>query len=205
MQYSVFVWHVCSWSSRSLCHWPGCIPLPHVDLYCTVLALPHWRVVVLCHMCASCVMCTHARARPRKASGAHEIVWAVPLGVYGYTCYRHSISMWNVYVFNVFFSLLCSFIHTAIAMGLQKNYFKYGQSAREKIFGIPRDTRPGPTRSTTVGGGIHTTPLSMLISQGTKFNSSKYNQMQIPANHTLGMNPDLHWRHGDATRKMYST
>lgn len=61
-------------------------------------------------------------------------------------------------------------------MGLQKNYFKYGQSAREKIFGIPRDIRT--TRQTTSsavgGGGLHTTPLSMLISQGTKFNSSKF-------------------------------
>lgn len=47
-------------------------------------------------------------------------------------------------------------------MGLHKHYLKYGQNARDKIFGIPRDSRSsGPT------------PLSMLISQGAKFNSSK--------------------------------
>lgn len=61
-------------------------------------------------------------------------------------------------------------------MGLQKHYFKYGQSAREKIFGIPRDSRSGTSRSgaaAAAGSGVPT-PLSMLISQGTKFNSSKY-------------------------------
>lgn len=48
-------------------------------------------------------------------------------------------------------------------MGLQKHYMKYGQTARDKIFGIPPDTRRnGPT------------PLSMLISHGAKFNNSEY-------------------------------
>lgn len=48
-------------------------------------------------------------------------------------------------------------------MGLQKQYLKYGQTARDKIFGLPPDTRRnGPT------------PLSMLISHGAKFNNSKY-------------------------------
>lgn len=44
-----------------------------------------------------------------------------------------------------------------------KQYLKYGQTARDKIFGLPPDTRRnGPT------------PLSMLISHGAKFNNSKY-------------------------------
>ncbi|XP_055321325.1 scavenger receptor class B member 1 [Sitodiplosis mosellana] len=46
-------------------------------------------------------------------------------------------------------------------MGLQKQYLKYGQTARDKIFGLPPDTRRnGPT------------PLSMLISHGAKFNNN---------------------------------
>lgn len=50
-----------------------------------------------------------------------------------------------------------------LIMGLQKQYLKYGQTARDKIFGLPPDTRRnGPT------------PLSMLISHGAKFNNSKY-------------------------------
>lgn len=61
-------------------------------------------------------------------------------------------------------------------MGLQKHYFKYGQSAREKIFGIPRggDSRSAAAASRTADGSGVPTPLSMLISQGTKFNSSEY-------------------------------
>lgn len=48
-------------------------------------------------------------------------------------------------------------------MGLEKQYIKYGQSARDKIFGMsPEARKQGPT------------PLSMLISQGAKFNNSKY-------------------------------
>lgn len=47
-------------------------------------------------------------------------------------------------------------------MGLQKQYIKYGQTARDKIFGIPPDTRRNGA-----------TPLSMLISHGAKFNNSK--------------------------------
>lgn len=50
-----------------------------------------------------------------------------------------------------------------LIMGLQKQYLKYGQTARDKIFGLPPDTRRnGPT------------PLSMLISHGAKFNNSKW-------------------------------
>lgn len=45
-------------------------------------------------------------------------------------------------------------------MGLHKNYIKVGQNAGNQIFGIPRVTRGS-------------TPLSMLISYGAKFNSSK--------------------------------
>lgn len=45
-------------------------------------------------------------------------------------------------------------------MGLHKNYLKVGQNAGNQIFGIPRVTRGS-------------TPLSMLISYGAKFNSSK--------------------------------
>lgn len=70
-------------------------------------------------------------------------------------------------------------------MGLHKHYLRYGQSAREKIFGFARDSRssrgggggvggPRMTMGNTTGG----TPLSMLISQGTKFNSSKCNQIE---------------------------
>lgn len=47
-------------------------------------------------------------------------------------------------------------------MGLQKQYLKYGQTARDKIFGLPPDTRRNVP-----------TPLSMLISHGAKFNNSK--------------------------------
>lgn len=48
-------------------------------------------------------------------------------------------------------------------MGLQKHYIKYGQNARDKIFGMtPETRRNGPT------------PLSMLISHGAKFNNSKF-------------------------------
>lgn len=46
-------------------------------------------------------------------------------------------------------------------MGLHKNYLKVGQNASNQIFGIPRVHRGS-------------TPLSMLISYGAKFNSSKY-------------------------------
>lgn len=46
-------------------------------------------------------------------------------------------------------------------MGLHKNYLKVGQNAGNQIFGIPRVNRGS-------------TPLSMLISYGAKFNSSKY-------------------------------
>lgn len=46
-------------------------------------------------------------------------------------------------------------------MGLHKHYLKYGQSARDKIFGISRSSK---------GVG---TPLSMLISSSGKFNTSK--------------------------------
>lgn len=88
-------------------------------------------------------------------------------------------------------SILFCFVFdaAAITMGLQKHYFKYGQSAREKIFGIPRDTRTttgqqsksgssagassGGVGRSRVAGGVPS-PLSMLISQGTKFNSSKW-------------------------------
>uniref|UniRef100_A0A182XMQ8 Scavenger receptor class B n=1 Tax=Anopheles quadriannulatus TaxID=34691 RepID=A0A182XMQ8_ANOQN len=45
-------------------------------------------------------------------------------------------------------------------MGLHKNYFKVGQNASNQLFGLP----PSP-------GGP--TPLSMLISQGAKFNSNR--------------------------------
>jgi hypothetical protein len=45
-------------------------------------------------------------------------------------------------------------------MGLHKNYLKVGQNAGNQIFGIPRVHRGS-------------TPLSMLISYGAKFNSSK--------------------------------
>lgn len=45
-------------------------------------------------------------------------------------------------------------------MGLHKNYLKVGQNASNQIFGIPRVPRGS-------------TPLSMLISYGAKFNSSK--------------------------------
>jgi hypothetical protein len=45
-------------------------------------------------------------------------------------------------------------------MGLHKNYLKVGQNASNQIFGIPRVRRGS-------------TPLSMLISYGAKFNSSK--------------------------------
>lgn len=47
-------------------------------------------------------------------------------------------------------------------MGLQKNYLKVGHKASNQLFGIPRVTRGS-------------TPLSMLISYGAKFNSSKLN------------------------------
>lgn len=47
-----------------------------------------------------------------------------------------------------------------INMGLHKNYLKVGQNASNQIFGIPRVPRGS-------------TPLSMLISYGAKFNSSK--------------------------------
>lgn len=47
-------------------------------------------------------------------------------------------------------------------MGLTKHYLKYGQSARDKLFGLSRGSKSsGPT------------PLSMLISQGAKFNSNR--------------------------------
>lgn len=53
-------------------------------------------------------------------------------------------------------------------MGLQKQYIKYGQNARDKIFGIAPDTRrSGPT------------PLSMLISHGAKFNNSEYLHQEL--------------------------
>lgn len=45
-------------------------------------------------------------------------------------------------------------------MGLHKNYLKVGNNASSQIFGIPRVPRGS-------------TPLSMLISYGAKFNSSK--------------------------------
>ncbi|CAG9800444.1 unnamed protein product [Chironomus riparius] len=45
-------------------------------------------------------------------------------------------------------------------MGLHKNYLKVGQNAGNQIFGIPRVTRGS-------------TPLSMLISYGAKFNSNR--------------------------------
>lgn len=48
-------------------------------------------------------------------------------------------------------------------MGLYKNYINVGQNASKSIFGISR----GPRSSGA-------TPLSMLISQGAKFNNSKY-------------------------------
>jgi hypothetical protein len=51
-------------------------------------------------------------------------------------------------------------------MGLHKNYLKVGQNASNQIFGIPRVHRGS-------------TPLSMLISYGAKFNSSKYTFMRI--------------------------
>lgn len=47
-------------------------------------------------------------------------------------------------------------------MGLQKQYLKYGQSAREKIFGLSQKAASNGS-----------TPLSMLISQTRKFNGSK--------------------------------
>lgn len=47
-------------------------------------------------------------------------------------------------------------------MGLHKTYLKVGQNASNQIFGIPRVHRTGST------------PLSMLISYGAKFNSSEY-------------------------------
>ncbi|XP_053667228.1 lysosome membrane protein 2 [Anopheles marshallii] len=45
-------------------------------------------------------------------------------------------------------------------MGLHKNYFKVGQNASNQLFGLPPGQN-GPT------------PLSMLISQGAKFNSNR--------------------------------
>lgn len=52
---------------------------------------------------------------------------------------------------------------TSGIMGLEKQYIKYGQSARDKIFGVAPEAgrKQGPT------------PLSMLISQGAKFNNSE--------------------------------
>lgn len=46
-------------------------------------------------------------------------------------------------------------------MGLHKNYLKVGQNASNHIFGLPKMHRGS-------------TPISMLISYGAKFNSSKY-------------------------------
>lgn len=75
-------------------------------------------------------------------------------------------------------------------MGLHKHYLRYGQTAREKIFGFARDSRSsrggggvgvgggggggGSGKRMTMGSSAGGTPLSMLISQGTKFNSSEY-------------------------------
>lgn len=46
-------------------------------------------------------------------------------------------------------------------MGLHKNYLKVGQNASNHIFGLPKMHRGS-------------TPISMLISYGAKFNSSEY-------------------------------
>ncbi|XP_058827375.1 scavenger receptor class B member 1 [Topomyia yanbarensis] len=46
-------------------------------------------------------------------------------------------------------------------MGLHKNYFKVGQNASNQLFGLPPRGPSGPT------------PLSMLISQGAKFNNNR--------------------------------
>lgn len=55
-------------------------------------------------------------------------------------------------------------------MGLHKTYLKVGQNASNQIFGIPRVHRTGST------------PLSMLISYGAKFNSSEYYIIFKPLN-----------------------
>ena len=47
-------------------------------------------------------------------------------------------------------------------MGLYKNYFRVGQNAGNQLFGTARN-----------GGGNGGMPLSMLISQGVKFDNSK--------------------------------
>uniref|UniRef100_A0A8D8CT66 Lysosome membrane protein 2 n=1 Tax=Culex pipiens TaxID=7175 RepID=A0A8D8CT66_CULPI len=46
-------------------------------------------------------------------------------------------------------------------MGLHKNYLKVGHNASNQLFGLPPRGPSGPT------------PLSMLISQGAKFNNSR--------------------------------
>lgn len=48
-------------------------------------------------------------------------------------------------------------------MGIHGNYIRVSQNARNQLFGIPHVAR---------NSGV--TPLSMLISQGAKFNNSKY-------------------------------
>lgn len=48
-------------------------------------------------------------------------------------------------------------------MGLHKNYLRVGQNAGNQLFGVSHIPRTNGT-----------TPLSMLISQGAKFNNSKY-------------------------------
>lgn len=47
-------------------------------------------------------------------------------------------------------------------MGLHKNYLRVGQNAGNQLFGVSHIPRTNGT-----------TPLSMLISQGAKFNNSK--------------------------------
>lgn len=47
-------------------------------------------------------------------------------------------------------------------MGLHRNYLRVGQNAGNQLFGIPHVPRANGA-----------TPLSMLISQGAKFNNSK--------------------------------
>lgn len=51
-------------------------------------------------------------------------------------------------------------------MGLQKQYLKYGQTARDRLFGI--------SRGGSMQNNENITPISMLISQGVKFSNSKY-------------------------------
>lgn len=48
-------------------------------------------------------------------------------------------------------------------MGLHRNYLRVGQNAGNQLFGIPHVPRANGA-----------TPLSMLISQGAKFNNSKW-------------------------------